>query len=184
MFEKSRLIQLFAFALLALISYAIYDKFYGIESGTQYEPFTKGYSLEGVIIKTSDESGFITSTLVSPSMIHYADTEKSVIESPQYTLHQEDGNWVFNSSVGEINKGQTEVYFPESVELFLDVPEPESISIHTSQLNVVINSKTGKTEQRIDIKRPGLLLTGLGSLIDFNDHSIEILEDMYAEFEN
>ncbi len=184
MFEKSRLIQLTVFGLLAVVSYAIYDNFFGTESATQYEPFTKGYSLEGVVIRTSDESGEIVSTMESPSMVHYADTEISMIESPKYTLHQNDGDWIFTSAKGEINKGQTEVFFPELVDLSFDSKETEAVNIQTSQLRIEIIKKIGVTDENISVKRPGLILTGLGSLINFNDHSIEILEDMYAEFEN
>jgi len=184
MIEKSRLIQLIIFGLLTAASYGVYEAYYADESSTQYEPFTKGYSLEGVVIKTSDESGAIISTMKSPLMVHYADTEVSVITSPQYIMHQDDGDWVFKSAKGEINKGQTEVFFPEAVDLTLDAEGPDPVSIQTSQLRIEINKKMGVTDENISVIRPGLLLTGMGSVINFADHSIEILEDMYAEFEN
>jgi|GEM_PF-1327819 len=184
MIEKGRLIQLTAFSLLAVISYAVYDKYYAAEPAAKFEPFTKGYSLEGVVVKTSDESGVIVSTMESPSMIHYADTEVSVITSPKYTMHQDDGDWVFTSTKGEINKGQTEIYFPEQVDLTLDAEGTDAVWVQTSQLKIKITHKTGVTDKEISVKRPGLLLTGLGSVINFTDQTIEILEDMYAEFEN
>ena len=172
------------FGILAIVSYAIYNKYYAPEFDTEYEPFTKGYSLEGVIIRNSNESGEITSTIESPSMIHYADTELSEIKSPKYTMHQSDGDWVFTSVVGEINKGQTTIYFPELVDLSFDSETTEAVAIQTSQLTIDLNEKTGVTDSKISVKRPGLFLTGLGSVINFTDQSIEILEDMYAEFEN
>ena len=104
MLEKFRLLQLMVFTVLAFVSYAVYDKYYGSDSETQFKPFTKGYSLEGVVIRTSDEAGEITSTIESPSMIHYADTEISVINEPRYTIHEKTGDWIFTSNKGEINK--------------------------------------------------------------------------------
>jgi LPS export ABC transporter protein LptC len=184
MLDRSRLIQLVIFLMLAILSYGIYDNFFGEETTIEFEPFTKGYSLEGVIIKNSDEHGDIVSTIESPSMIHYADTEVSIINNPKYTMHEPEGDWVFTSSKGEINKDQTELYFPNKVNLFHESGTDENVSIVTRELKVDVVAKLGKGKGKITVAKPGLLMTGLGSVINFTDQSVEILENMYAEFEN
>ncbi len=176
--------QLIVFALLALFSYGVYDRFFGQTTAVQYEPFTKGYSLEGVIMKTSDVDGRIVSTIESPAIVHYADTEVSVITAPKYTLHQPNGDWVFQSKKGEINPEQTELYFPGKVDMLLESSAHERVAIETSDLRVNVNNKTGRGQGMIHVIKPGMMMTGLGSVIDFNNESIEILEDLYAEFEN
>ena len=184
MLEKFRLLQLMVFAVLALVSYAVFEKYYGVDSETRFKPFTKGYSLEGVVIKTSDEAGEITSTIESPSMIHYADTEISVINEPRYTIHEKTGDWIFTSNKGEINKEQTELTFPDVVNFYLATEPLMAVSVKSSHLVVDINNKIGRTADKVIVKQPGAQLTGLGSVINFADQEIEIIEDMYAEFEN
>lgn len=184
MLDKSRWQQLTLFLILAVLSYGIYDNYFAQENTVEFEPFTKGYSLEGVIIKNSDEQGRIVSTIESPSMIHYADTEVSVVNDPKYTMHQKEGDWVFTSSKGEINKEQTELYFPGQVNLLHEPTTDEKVSIVTSNLLVDVVAKLGNGKGKITVEKPGLLMTGMGSVIDFTDQSVEILENMYAEFEN
>jgi LPS export ABC transporter protein LptC len=108
-----------------------------------------------------------------------------VINEPKYTIHEKAGDWVFTSNIGEINKEQTELTFPQAVDLYLDVEEAsKSVSVKTSRLVVDINNKIGRTDNEVIVKQPGVLLTGLGSVINFADQEIEIIEEMYAEFEN
>ena len=172
------------FALLALFSYGVYDRYFGQSTEVEYEPFTKGYSLEGVVMKTSDEEGRIISTIESPAIVHYADTEISVITEPKYTLHQQNGDWVFESKVGEISPDQTELYFSGKVNLLLDSKTQDKVTIETSDLRVNVENKTGVGRGAINVDKPGLMMTGVGSKIDFTSQTIEVLEDLYAEFEN
>lgn len=181
MFETGRWIQLVVFALLATLSYAIFNQFFSQDTSIEYEPFTKGYSLEGVVMRSSNEAGDIVSTVESPLVIHYADTEMSVIKEPRYIMHQSDGDWVFESEQGEINKDQTALYFPGQVHVQFDAGQLAMVS---DDLLVNIDENTGRGQGKIKLEKPGLLLTGLGSVINFTEQSIEILEDYYAEFEN
>jgi len=182
--DRSRLTQLLVFALLALVSYVIYEKYYVADSTVMYEPFTKGYSLEGVELKISNEAGEISSTIVAPSIIHYADSEVTVINEPVYTMHEDNGDWIFYSKSGEINADQTSLFFPGDVNLYLDKEEKEKIAINTSELTVNFTQKTGATNQNMALEKLGFLLTGVGAVINFTDQEVEMKKEIYAEFEN
>ncbi len=184
MLDSVRLNQLLLFALLALASYVVYEKYYSTESVHSYEPFTKGYSLEQVVIKSTDESGRIVTTVESPLVIHYSDTETTVVNEPLIRLHETTGDWVFQSEKGEINQANTEIYFPEQVTLKLAGEAEETVDIKTSELTVDVVAKMGVTAQAVDVTRLGMLLKGLGATVNFKQQEIEILNDMYAEFEN
>ena len=171
------------FALLALGSYAVYETWHSDDSGYAYEPFTKGYSIEGVVIRNSDQEGHIVSTITAPSVIHYADSGRTVINQPSYRMHQEGGDWLFSSASGEINQAQTEMFFPEAVLLELDVATEDKVSVKTSQLTVDLEQQTGSSPEQLSVSQPGVLLKGVGSVIRFKQQEIEILEDVYAEFE-
>lgn len=181
--ELIRFRQLLAFALLAVGSYAVYETWYSEDSAFAYEPFTKGYSIEGVVIRNSDEDGRIISTIKAPSVIHYADSGVTVINQPSYRMHQDSGDWVFSSATGEINQAQTQLYFPEDVLLELDVAAAEKVAVKTSQLTVDLDQQIGSSPGNLTVTQPGVLLQGVGSVIRFKQQEIEILEDVYAEFE-
>ncbi|MCB1583345.1 MAG: LPS export ABC transporter periplasmic protein LptC [Xanthomonadales bacterium] len=182
--NQAKWLQLVLFGVMALLSYGVYDRFFDKSSNIQYEPFTKGYSLEGVIMKTSNSEGEIISTIESPAIVHYADSEVSVITEPKYTLHQQNGDWIFRSNKGEINPEQTEIYFPDKVNLLLNSDKQAALTIETSDFVVDVIRKTGRGKGVINVVKAGMLMTGVGSVINFTDESVEILEEMYAEFEN
>ena len=171
------------FALLALGSYAVYETWHSEDNGVAYEPFTKGYSIEGVVIRNSDENGHIVSTIQAPSVIHYADSGVTVINQPTYRMHQASGDWLFSSATGEINQAQTQLYFPDDVMLELDGLPDEHVAVKTSELTVDLDNQTGTSPQKLTVTQPGVLLQGVGSVIRFKQQEIEILEDVYAEFE-
>ncbi len=184
MLEAFRLKQLLLFAVLALLSYIVYERYYQSDSVRSFEPFTKGYSLEGVVIKSTDESGQVVTTVESPLVIHYADSETTVIEQPRVRLHQDGGDWLFTSSAGELNADQSQIYFPAQVLLKLMGGPAQAVDIATSGLTVDVIDKTGTTAQAINVNKIGMLLQGLGAVVDFKQQEINILDEMYAEFEN
>lgn len=186
MIDRSRIKQLLLFSLLALVSYAVFDKYFNSDASQLYEPFTKGYALSGVTIQSTDETGQIITTIKSPAVTHYADTEKTIIQEPHIILHDADGDWLFNSEVGEINAQQTEIYFPSLVVIDLDGEnkQAEAIQIVTSELTVDVTQKSGKTAAKLSISEAGSNMRGLGAEVNFKLQEIDILSELYAEFEN
>ncbi len=187
MIETSRIRQLVLFGVLAVVSYALYNKYFGGEASQLFQPFTRGYALTGVTIETTDEQGQIMTTIQSPAVIHYADSEKTLIEQPNVVLHDKGGDWVFQSLVGEINAQQTQIFFPDEVLINLENQantQTEELVINTSALTVDMTNKTGKTEAELQMSQVGSLVKGMGAVVDFNQQEIEILSEMYAEYKN
>ena len=184
MIDAARLKQLLLFSLLAVLSYGVYERFFNLSKSDQYKAFTKGYALTGVVLKSTDDTGAVVTTVESPAITHYADSEVTVIEQPNITLHETQGNWVFTSESGQINPDKTEIFFPEQVVVNLDSETVNPISITTSALKVNVVEKIGRTKAELRLDEVGSLLKGLGAVINFNQQEIEILSEMYAEFEN
>lgn len=188
MIESARIRQLLLFILLAVSSYAVFDKYFNVNDKELFQPFTKGYAITGVSIETTDENGQILSTIKSPSVIHYADTEKTIIEQPDVTLHEADGDWEFKSSVGEINAEKTEIFFPNEVLVNLkdleNTENKKALAINTSALTVDMANKMGRTSNELLMEQIGSMMKGVGAVVDFNQQNIELLSEMYAEFEN
>ncbi len=184
MIDAARFKQLLLFSLLTVLSYGVYERFFNLSTNDKYKAFTKGYALTGVVIKSTDETGAVVTTVQSPAITHYADSEVTVIEQPNITLHEAQGNWVFTSESGQINPDKTEIYFPEQVVVNLDSESENPITITTSALEVNVIDKIGKTKAELKLDEVGTMLKGLGAVINFNQQEIEILSEMYAEFEN
>ncbi len=186
MIEASRIKQLLLFGLLSVLTYAAYEKYFSKESTPQFEPFTKGYALEGVIIQSTDETGRIITTIKSPAVIHYADTEKTMIEQPDITLHQAAGDWLFRSELGEINPEQTEIYFPHEVQIDLQGVKSQNnqIQMVTKELTVDVLKKTGLTPAFLKMSQLDSIIQGVGAVVNFQQQEIDILSEMYAEFKN
>lgn len=184
MIEAFRLKQLLLFSILALLSYGLFERYFNDSNESKYQPFTKGYALTGVIIKSTNEDGKIVTTIKSPAITFYADTEKTIIEQPHIMLHEEGGNWVFKSKTGEINPSKTEIFFPDQVWVNLDTTDVDAVNITTSALTVDVTNKIGTTAALLTMEEPGALIRGLGAEVDFKLQEIEILSEMYAEFKN
>lgn len=187
MIELNRTRQLVFFTVLAVLSYAVYDAYFSTQSTTPFEPFTKGYALTGVTIETTDEDGKIMTTIQSPSVIHYADSEKTVIEQPNITLYEDEGDWVFQSKTGEINAEQTQIFFPDAVAINLTAPvknNSQPMTINTRGLTVDVTKKMGQTDADLKVIQVGSFIQGVGAVVDFGQQEIEILNKMYAEYEN
>ena len=186
MIDAARIKQVVLFSLLAVLSYAVFEKYFSNEETQQFEPFTKGYALSGVTIQSTDETGQIVTTIKSPAVTHYADTEKTIIQQPNIKLHEVEGNWLFTSDIGEINPQQTEIYFPNQVVIDLIGIEQASdeINIMTEQLTVDVSNKSGTTPALLSVTQVDSIIKGVGAVVDFKQQEIDILSEMYAEFEN
>ena len=137
-------------------------------------------------IQSTDESGQIVTTINSPAVTHYADTEKTVIQNPHIQLHDADGDWVFSSDLGEINQQQTEIYFPNEVLInLLEANQvKDQVEINTEQLTVNVTNKAGVTPAMLTMSTINSTIKGLGAVVNFQQQEIDILSEMYAEFEN
>lgn len=186
MIDAVRIKQLVRFSLLAVISYAVFERYFNYQTTQQFEPFTKGYALTEVTIQSTDETGQIITTIKSPAVIHYADTEKTVIQDPNIKLHDAGGDWLFKSDVGEINPLQTEIYFPNLVTIDLDdnTQADKPIRITTSELTVDVTKKSGHTPAVLNMSQLGTNFKGKGAVVNFEQQEIDILSELYAEFEN
>ena len=103
-------------------------------------------------------------TIKSPAVTHYADTEKTIIQQPNIKLHEVEGNWLFTSDIGEINPQQTEIYFPNQVVIDLIGIEQASdeINIMTEQLTVDVSNKSGTTPALLSVTQVDSIIKGVG----------------------
>ncbi len=173
--------QLLVFAILAGVSYAVYEYAFAQEKQMTFKPFTKGYALYDSVVQITDDDGQIHSTIKSPEMIHYADSQLTTIESPQVVMVQNESQWTMRSSVATINESQTAIHFPDVVTVTNDASPP--LALETSDMTVYPEQKTTQSPAAIVIHQAGRKISGVGSKIDFNNELIEVLDETHAEFD-
>lgn len=173
--------QLIFLLIVAVLSYAVYDGLLGNQDDALYEPFTKGYALTEVTMNITDETGRISSTLKAPNLVHYVDTEITVIEQPRVTVFADTGNWYFSSPIAEFTRLEDRLFFPKEVTIHSQ-DEPV-IELHTSVMTVDLTTELATTEAAIKMRQPGTEMQGIGAKIFLNTQVVEIMDNVYAEFE-
>ncbi|MFV0543855.1 MAG: LPS export ABC transporter periplasmic protein LptC [Marinicella pacifica] len=173
--------QLFVLLVFALLSVAVYQGFFRHSAGTDYEPFTKGYALTEVVMRSTDDSGQVVTEMRSPNMTHYLDNEQTLIEQPHVQLFADDNNWILQSPSAVFRRNQQFLYFPDKVTVVSQ--QAPKVVVESSQLSVDLNTKEGRTPAAINLQQPGGWMRGVGAHIIFNNKQIEILNDVYAEFQ-
>ncbi|MCX7544600.1 LPS export ABC transporter periplasmic protein LptC [Marinicella gelatinilytica] len=173
--------QLILLLLFALSSVAVYQGFYADSSDSEYEPFTKGYALTDVVMQSTDDNGQIVTSMQAPSMVHYLDNEQTIIEQPVVRLFTDENTWLLNSPKAIYQRNKQNLFFPDQVKVSSE--QAPKVTIESSQLTVDLTSKKGSTPAMIAMQQPGGSLRGVGALILFTTKQIEILNNVYAEFE-
>lgn len=173
--------QLLIFGVLAGISYAVYEYAFAQENDVRFKPFTKGYALYDSTVQITNDEGHIHSTIKSPEMVHYADSQLTTIQSPEVIMVQKGRQWVMSSKVATINESQTAIHFPEQVTVKNDAEQP--LTVETSDMTVFPEQKSTASPAPIVIHQAGREMKGVGSKIDFDKELIEVLDETHAEFD-
>lgn len=174
--------QLLWFAILCVVSYALYQLLLSEQKTDSLQPFTKGYALYDSILQMSNQQGEINTVIKSPKIIHYADTENTLLKQPEIWLKQTGEDWRFTSAEATINQ-QREIYFPQPVHLQAEQTDGTiNSTIDTEQLTIFSQQKQAQTPAKITVKQNGMSLSGTAATIDLEQKKIEIKHNVYAEF--
>ncbi len=173
--------QLIVLLIFALLSVAVYQGFFRHPAGTDYEPFTKGYALTEVVMRSTDDNGQVVTEMRSPNMTHYLDKEQTLIEQPRVQLFTSNNTWLLQSPSAVYQRHQQSLYFPDNVSVASQ--QDPKVVLESSQLSVDLNTREATTAAEISLVQPGGWMQGVGAHILFNNKQIEILKDVYAEFQ-
>ena len=146
--------SLLLFAVLAIGSYALYEYQFAKKSEWQFKPFTKGYALFDSQIQITDEQGKIHTSIQSPEIIFYADSEITKIKQPAVIFKSGDSEWQIDSEHAELNSDQTELFFPQDVAM-KSLGLEENSTINTSALTVFPEKQVANTAEQITFSQAG-----------------------------
>ncbi|WP_154223338.1 LPS export ABC transporter periplasmic protein LptC [Marinicella rhabdoformis] len=179
--ESNYFRSLIIFAVLAAISYGLYEYQFADDSEWQFKPFTKGYALFDSEIQMTDEAGQIHTSIVAPEMVFYANSEETKIKQPIITYQAGKVRWKLESELALINANQSEITFPERVSINTLATE-NNTTIITQALTLFPETKLAKSSAELSMVSDTMSMTGKGSVIDLTLQQIEVLDETHAEF--
>lgn len=176
--------QIILFAIFALFSYGIWKYFFDREKFTQDKPFTKGYSIENIELKITDESGNFTARFTSPNLIRYTDSPVLFINSPLFWAYK-DGkeHWLLESKNAEYNTDKEQVKFSENV-VAHTISQEQPTSFEANSLLLNLKNKKAHTDDGVAFKQNDLNMTGQIAQFDLIQETLEVNKNVKAIYKS
>ena len=176
--------QIILFAICALISYGIWKYFFDREKFTQDKPFTKGYSIENIELKITDESGNFTARFTSPNLIRYTDSPVLFIKSPLFWTYKEGKeHWLLESNNAEYNTDKEQVEFSEKV-IAHTVNQEQITSFEANSLLVNLKNNNARTNNGVEFKQHHMKMTGQIAQFDLIQETLEVNKNVKAIYKS
>lgn len=167
-------VQIIIFFILALFSYAVWKIFIFKEIEVKDKPFTKGYSIDNLELRITDEKGHISARFISPSLLRYTDSDIVLIKSPKlWTYEQGEQNWNFSSKQAEYNHKQNRVNLIEQVKA-TNLNSDSKINFTSNDLNLDLVNKLATTDNGIKVEKEQMSMSGEQADFDFKNDKIEV----------
>lgn len=176
--------QIILFALFALVSYGIWKYFFDREKLIQDKPFTKGYSVENVELKITDESGQLTARFISPNLTRYTDSPVLHINEPLFwTYHDGTEHWLLESQKAEYNTDKEEVDFSDKLMAHtVNVEHPTYFE--TNSLLLDLKNKNAYTDDGVVFKQNQMIMTGQIAQFDLTHETLEVNKNVKAVYKS
>ena len=172
------------FSLMALISYGLWKYYFDREQTVADKPFTKGYSVENIELKITDESGKLTAKFKSPNLIRYTDSPIVHIKNPLFWMYS-DGTeqWQMQSDKAEYNAEINEVGLYENLKA-LSSNDNDNLTFEAKNLLVNLKNKSAHTSDGIRIKQQQFIMTGQNANFDLNNETLEVNNNVKAVYKS
>ena len=182
--QKVQIQQIVLFVLFALFSYGVWKVFFDREKFAQDKPFTKGYSIENVELKITDESGNLTAKFTSPNLTRYTDSPVLHINSPLFWTYSEGkDHWLLESQNAEYNTEKEQVDFITKV-VAHTVNEEQPTSFEANTLLLKLKSKNAYTNDGVMFKQNDMVMTGQIAQFDLIQETLEVNKNVKAIFKS
>jgi LPS export ABC transporter protein LptC len=177
--------QIFIFSIISLLSYGVWKYYFDREKTVTDKPFTKGYSVENIELKITNEKGKLTAKFKSPSLIRYTDSPILYIKSPLFWLYKEGKEqWKMQSDKAEYNAESNQVGLYENL-----LAESANIDKQTSfvakNLMLNLNNKKAYTADGVRItQQQQFVMTGQNAHFDLDNELLEVNNNVKAVYKS
>jgi len=176
--------QIILFAMLALASYGVWKYFFDREKFIQDKPFTKGYSVENVELKITDDYGQLTAKFTSPNLTRYTDSPVLFIKQPLlWTFREGKEHWLLESPMAEYNTDKEEVIFSKKL-MANTINENKPTSFEANSLLLKLKNKMATTNDGVVFKQNNMIMTGQIAQFDLTQETLEVNENVRAVYKS
>lgn len=176
--------QIIIFSAIALFIYGVWQYFFNKEELIQDKPFTKGYSIENLELKITDDLGKLTGKFISPSLVRYTDSTIMHINKPLFWTYK-DGvkHWEVKSNIAEFNPAKNEINFLE--ELVAKTINDDSITEFTANsLLIDLKNNLASTKDGIYLKQQNFAMTGQIAQFNLKNETLEVNNNVKAVYKS
>lgn len=168
------------FAVLVLLSFALWRYYFYQEKIIVDKPFTKGYSVENIELRITDESGAMSAKFKSPSLISYTDSPVVHIDSPKFwTYNNGIQQWEITSEKALYDTSLDEVVLEKDL-IAKTINTDAPTSFEAKNLTIDLNTKLAHTEDGISLQKQQFNMQGQIAKIDLNNEILEVNKNVKA----
>lgn len=172
------------FFILSLLSYGIWKYYFDREKTEVDKPFTKGYSVENIELRITNEMGKLTAKFKSPSLIRYTDSPVLYIKSPLFWLYKEGKEqWAMQSDRAEYNAELNDVGLYDNLRAQSANIEKQT-SFEAKNLIINLNNKKAHTADGVSIKQQQFVMTGQNAHFDLDNELLEVNNNVKAVYKS
>ena len=172
--------HIIAFSVIALASYSIIQYFFDEKEINKDEPFTKGYAIENLEMKITDDSGKFTAMFKSPGLVRYTDNPLIYVEKPLFWLFDKGKkNWQVNAQKAEYDVSGEKIKFIDKVKARSLNTQPVSL-LAAKNLSLDLKKKKANTSSGILFKQGQLTMQGQIAQFDLKNEILEVNNNVNA----
>lgn len=132
-----------------------------------------------------DKQGKPSMKVITPKLIHYAESDTTHFTTPQLILYRRQSSkpWYVTANQAKATQGTNNVDFWDNVTIHhaADANNPATL-IKTTTLTVHPNEKTAETKDDITLTQPNVVIKATGMHADMNTGDVKLLSKARGEY--
>lgn len=140
--------------------------------------------MENVTATIINKEGLRSLLIESPRMVHYAENDTTVIESPHITVYRDSPEpWHINADNAKATQGTNKIFFWSNV--IIHHPYDDSTPVttfKTATLTVYPQQKMAQTADEVTLSQPESVVHAVGMMANLNDGEVKLLSQARGEY--
>ncbi len=140
--------------------------------------------MENVTATIINKEGVRSILIESPRMVHYAENDTTVIETPKITIYRNSPEpWLINSDYARATQGTNKIFFWSNVVIHHPYDESTPITtFKTNTLTVFPQDKRAETADAVVLTQPETVVHAVGMTANLNDGEVKLLSQARGEY--
>lgn len=174
--KKRLALSVIFFILIALLAWRIIHHTKVKPNETPAQADSIDSFAKNVHLTTLDKSGHISSELQASRLVHYHQSNQTLLQRPVITLYTDkQPPWIITASQGEIHHDKEEILLEHQVVIHQNSgANNDEVSIKTPSILVYPNTRIALSQDPVELFSPNTHIQGVGLEAHFNEGSLEL----------